>query len=203
MLPLFPLNVVLLPGAPLPLHIFEERYKLMIGEAIRDGTEFGVVLASEKGIVNMGCTAVVAKVVQRYTDGRLDVLTTGRRRFEIHRLNDELPYLRGEVEYFDDEDIEPTPLEVVERTVEAYRLYCTAEGATPSPTPPGPRMSFELAQQVNDLDVRQVLLATRSEAQRMKQMADFFVAQAVKSRESTRVKELASSNGHARPLAGL
>ena len=104
LLPLFPLQLVLLPGAGLPLHIFEERYKEMIGEAINDGTEFGIVLASEKGIVNTGCTAVVQRVVNRYDDGRMDIIARGRRRFEILLLNEEKNYLRGAVEFFDDED---------------------------------------------------------------------------------------------------
>jgi ATP-dependent protease La (LON) substrate-binding domain len=70
LLPLFPLQVVLLPGAELPLHIFEDRYKEMIGEAIRDRMEFGVILASEKGIVNTGCTAMIDKVLHEYPDGK-------------------------------------------------------------------------------------------------------------------------------------
>jgi Lon protease-like protein len=59
LIPLFPLQVVVFPRTPLPLHIFEERYKEMIGEAIRDESEFGVVLAKNEGIVNAGCTVVV------------------------------------------------------------------------------------------------------------------------------------------------
>ncbi len=78
LLPLFPLQVVLFPGGELPLHIFEDRYKEMIGEALRDKQEFGVVLASEKGVVNTGCTATVDKVLRRYPDGRLDILADSR-----------------------------------------------------------------------------------------------------------------------------
>src|SRR5467141_509982 len=74
LLPLFPLQVVLLPGAQLPLHIFEDRYKEMMAEVIRDRLEFGVVLASEKGIVNTGCTATVDKVLRQYPDGRTSPL---------------------------------------------------------------------------------------------------------------------------------
>src|SRR3954469_20947191 len=103
-LPLFPLHVVLLPDGELPLHIFEDRYKEMIAEVIREKIEFGVVLASEKGIVNTGCTAVIERVLREYPDGRLDILAVGRRRFEIERVNDERAFLRGEVDYFDDED---------------------------------------------------------------------------------------------------
>src|SRR5580704_619265 len=102
LLPLFPLQVVLLPGSELPLHIFEDRYKEMIGEVIRARQEFGVVLASEKGIANTGCTATIDKVLRHYEDGRMDIVTRGRRRFEIVQLNDERHFLRGEVEFFDD-----------------------------------------------------------------------------------------------------
>src|ERR1700693_6448364 len=103
-LPLFPLQVVLLPDAEPPLHIFEDRYKEMIAEVLRDKIEFGVVLANEQGIVGTGCTAVIERVLREYPDGRLDILTVGRRRFEIVSLNEERSFLRGSVEYFDDED---------------------------------------------------------------------------------------------------
>ena len=86
LLPLFPLQVVLFPRTALPLHIFEERYKQMIADVLRGKSEFGVVLAGEKGIVNTGCTATIEKVVKKYPDGRMDLLTLGRRRFEIIML---------------------------------------------------------------------------------------------------------------------
>src|SRR5512147_621762 len=94
LLPLFPLQVVVFPRTSLPLHIFEDRYKEMIGEAIRENSEFGIVLAREDGIVNAGCTVVVDKVVKSYPDGRMDVLTSGRRRFEVLSLDEEKEYLR-------------------------------------------------------------------------------------------------------------
>src|SRR5437764_4107315 len=112
LIPLFPLQVVVFPRTPLPLHIFEERYKEMIGNAIRDNSEFGVVLAREEGIVNAGCTVVVEKLLQMHPDGRMDILTRGRRRFEISSLNEEKEYLQAEVEFFDDEDFEPATTEV-------------------------------------------------------------------------------------------
>src|SRR5579871_5370478 len=118
LLPLFPLQVVLFPRTPLPLHIFEERYKQMIADVQKGHTEFGVVLAGEKGIVNTGCTATVEKVVKEYPDGRMDLVTLGRRRFEIMMLNDEKPYLRGVVEFFDDEESGPIPPDVRKRVME-------------------------------------------------------------------------------------
>jgi len=120
LLPLFPLQVVLFPRTALPLHIFEERYKQMIGEVLRGKTEFGVVQAGENGVVNTGCTASIEKVLKEYPDGRMDLLTIGRRRFEIIMLNDEKTYLRGAVEFFDDEASEPVAPEVQVRVLEAY-----------------------------------------------------------------------------------
>jgi Lon protease-like protein len=103
LLPLFPLEVVLLPANILPLHIFEDRYKEMIGEAIQNKTEFGIVQAGEKGILNLGCTASILEVSTQYPDGRLDIVCQGRRRFEILYLDEEKSYLRGSVSFFDDD----------------------------------------------------------------------------------------------------
>src|SRR5437016_9306537 len=125
LLPLFPLQVVVFPRTQLPLHIFEDRYKEMVGDAIRDNSEFGVVLAKEEGIVNAGCTVKVEKVLQMYPDGRMDVLTRGQRRFEILTLNEEKNYLQGEVRFFDDEDFDPTPEAL---RVEALDNYKTLRG---------------------------------------------------------------------------
>ena len=69
LIPLFPLQSVLFPRTPLPLHIFEARYREMIGEAIIDKTEFGVVLAGSQGIANLGCSAIITRVVERHEDG--------------------------------------------------------------------------------------------------------------------------------------
>src|SRR5438045_5795008 len=93
LLPLFPLSLVVFPRTRLPLHIFEERYKEMVGDAIRDESEFGIVLARDGGILNAGCTVKVSKVLEMYADGRMDILTLGQRRFEIVSLNEEKDYL--------------------------------------------------------------------------------------------------------------
>src|SRR5512133_460641 len=104
MLPLFPLNVVVFPRTRLPLHIFEERYKEMIGDALRDESEFGIVLAKQDGIVNAGCSVAVERVIEMYSDGRMDIMTVGKRRFEIAAINEDKPYLQVDVRFFDDED---------------------------------------------------------------------------------------------------
>jgi len=197
-LPLFPLQVVLLPGAELPLHIFEERYKEMIREVLRDRVEFGVILASEKGIVNTGCTARVEKVLREYPDGRSDILTIGRRRFELLGVNDERAFLRGSVEFFDDDDASPTQPEVLQRAVDGYNQWreLSSENPLTAGEAKDPQLSFRLAQSIQDLGVRQTLLALRSEAARLRQLAEFFPAHLAKQRHIQHVKQVAPRNGH-------
>jgi Lon protease-like protein len=199
LLPLFPLQVVLLPGSELPLHIFEDRYKEMMGEVIRDRLEFGVVLANDKGIVNTGCTATVDKVLRQYTDGRMDILTRGRRRFEIMLLNDERSFLRGSVEFFDDDEGETPGPELQQRAISGYNELQAISSGEPleDSEVSDPQLSFRLAQPVLDLSFRQVLLNTRSESARLKQISEFIPSYLSRQRRIQRVKEIAPRNGHA------
>lgn len=204
LLPLFPLQLVLFPKTTLPLHVFEERYKEMIGEAIAEGREFGVVQAGERGIVNTGCTATVQSVLKTYPDGRMDILAVGRRRFEIFGLNDEKPYLRGTVDFFDDEDFDPVPPETQKKALDVFEdLRELKSGEIEPPDAKDPQLSFQLAQPVPDLDFRQLLLATRSEAERMKQVADFLSSYVPKERAVSHMRETAPRNGHGKWPAGF
>jgi Lon protease-like protein len=207
LLPLFPLQVVLFPGGELPLHIFEDRYKEMIGEAVKDRFEFGVVLASEKGLVTTGCTATVERVLKQYPDGRMDIMTLGRRRFEILLLNSERTFLRGAVDFFDDEQAEPVPPEIRKLALAGYNEMqalneepqLAAEEAPAAGYLSDPRLSFRLAQPVSDLGLRQLLLTTRSEAERMRHLADFFPDYLSKQKRVQHVQNIAPRNGHGRP----
>ena len=201
---MFPLQVVLLPEAELPLHIFEDRYKEMIGEVLRDKIEFGVVLANEKGIVNTGCTAVIERVLREYPDGRLDILALGRRRFEIERINDERAFLRGEVDYFDDEDEALPEDEYRARAISGYNELraLTAEAPLPAAHTDDPQLSFRLARPIQDLGLRQALLSARSEADRLRQLAEFLPGFLIRQRRVEHVKQVAPRNGHGGKLPG-
>jgi Lon protease-like protein len=204
LLPLFPLEAVTFPGVALPLHIFEERYKEMVGEAIRAGSEFGIVLARDEGIVNSGCTVVVEEVVRRYEDGRMDILTRGRRRFEIVSLNDERAYLRGEVEFFDDDDPGPASPDMRDRALAQFRaLREISERSGDEPAADTPQISFLLAQAIPDLDFRQTLLSNRSEPDRLKQISAFLAEFVPKQRLTARMRRLAPRNGHGLHPPGL
>jgi Lon protease-like protein len=170
----------------------------MIEEVRQRNAEFGVVLSGDKGMVNTGCTAGIEKVLKTYDDGRLDILVVGRRRFEIVLLNEEKSYLRGTVEYFDDDESGPAPAEVSQRVMESYRELRTLAGddAPPPPVPGAAPVSFQLAQIVPDADFRQMLLRTRSEPERMKHLAAFLPAFASLGRRVAHVKHVAPRNGH-------
>jgi Lon protease-like protein len=200
LLPLFPLQVVLLPGSQLPLHIFEDRYKEMIGEVLRDKLEFGVILASEKGIVDTGCTATIDRVLREYPDGRLDIMTRGRRRFEVLLLNDERPFLRGSVEFFDDDPAEPAEPELLKSVIAGFNELQSLSSSNPLDAEGArdPRLSFRVAQDVPDLGFRQSLLAMRSEAERMRRIAEFLPSYLQRHRQAQHTKDVAGRNGHGR-----
>ena len=101
-IPLFPLEVVLLPGMILPLHIFEERYKLMTGECLKEEKPFGIVYYDGNKIKKVGCTANILKVIKKYGDGRMDIVTKGDKRFLIQNIVDTKAYLQADLLYFDD-----------------------------------------------------------------------------------------------------
>jgi Lon protease-like protein len=128
-IPLFPLNVVLLPGADLPLHIFEPRYRQMVRRCVEDGAEFGMLLALPKGIVRVGCTAEVVEVAKRYSDGRMDILTIGRAPFRIVELLNAEQYtedglLEGYVDYLDDRE-RPVDSQIQRQVIELYEICHT------------------------------------------------------------------------------
>src|SRR5215472_9539092 len=103
LLPLFPLDVVLFPGAPLPLHIFEPRYKELVAECLAHKTPFGMIRARDTALAEAGSTAVILNVPKTYEDGRLDISTEGGQRFESQQLNQDRSFLRGKVIFLEDE----------------------------------------------------------------------------------------------------
>ena len=205
LIPLFPLQVVVFPRTPLPLHIFEERYKEMVGNAIRDASEFGIVLAREDGIVNAGCTVVVEKLTQMYPDGRMDVLTRGKRRFEIQSLNEEKNYLQAQVTFFDDDDFSPTPPDLRDQAVSQYRALSELGAARDADEPDwkDPQLSFQLAQAVPDLNFLSLLLRRRSETGRLQELSTYLSDYIPKQRAIERVRGLAPTNGFGGKPAGI
>ncbi len=200
-IPLFPLSVVLLPAMPLPLHIFEDRYKEMMTDVISAGGEFGVVLVRDNGIVNVGCTATVVSILRRYPDGRLDLLTSGQRRFQIESLDEEKSYLRAAVEYFDDDDIGEVPPELTRNASAAYRLLMDLEDSSASEDEEplkSARLSFQMAQFIADLDKRQTVLSLRSEVERLQYLVKIVPEYIARHEQIALAKRVGPLNGHAK-----
>ncbi|MCU1291345.1 MAG: peptidase lon domain protein [Bryobacterales bacterium] len=204
LLPLFPLSVVLLPATPLPLHIFEDRYKEMMGEVISNSTEFGVVLAKEDGIVNIGCTATVDRVLQRYPDGRMDLLAVGRRRFRILSVDQDKSYLRAEVEYFNDEEVSEVPADLRQQAIAGYEKLRAVESPNViiEPLLDAPQLSFQLAQFVGDVEKRQTVLSIRSEVERLQFLVAMLPGYTEQRQLVAKAKRLAPMNGHAKHVGG-
>ncbi len=205
LVPLFPLQLVVFPRTQLPLHIFEDRYKEMIGVAIRDGSEFGIVLAKEDGIVNAGCTVTVEKVITEYPDGRLDIVTRGRRRFELLGLNQDRAFLQGQVEFFDDHEAETVPEELKARALKGYRELAGSGSAQEfaEPVLEDAQLSFQLAQSLPDLDFQSRLLRSRSEVERLQQLTQYLEQHIPRVKETARMRELAPRNGFGHKIAGV
>jgi Lon protease-like protein len=197
LLPLFPLDLVLFPGTPLPLHIFEPRYKEMIGECLANKAPFGVVRALEQGIAEIGCTAEIVAVTKKYPDGRLDLVAEGRNRFEVLTLNQERSFLRAEIIPIPDEPGAPAEEETA-RAIELHRQILSLAGAAQDlPDSSHGPISFHLAGSLPlDLDFKQKLLAIRSEHERIKTLAAYLESILPGLRRAARAREKAGGNGH-------
>ena len=199
LLPLFPLDLVLLPGTPLPLHIFEPRYKEMISECLEQNRPFGVVRAKDGSIAEIGCTAEIITVTKKYDDGRMDIVTQGRERFEVMQLNQERSFLQAEVVLLEDEPGTPS----AEQVAEALRLHgeiMTLAGATPENAADleQQRLSFHLAGSLPiDPDFKQSLLSMKSEPERLQAVITFFESIVPAMRRTMHVRRKAGGNGHA------
>ncbi len=199
LLPLFPLDRVLFPGNPLPLHIFEPRYREMIAECLERSKPFGVVRAKEQGVAEIGCTAEIVSVAKKYDDGRMDIITQGRERFEVVQVNQERSFLQAEVIYLRDEAGGAT----TEEKTDALKLYgeiMSLAGARPEDSSeiPEQQLSFHLAGSLPlDLDFKQTLLEMNSEAERVRAVVLFLESILPNLRRTVHVRQKAGGNGHA------
>ena len=196
LLALFPLDVVLFPGAPLPLHIFEPRYKEMIQECLEHKKPFGMVRAVKDALAEIGCTAIIQNVLKKYDDGRLDIAAEGKQRFEIMQLNQERSFLQGEVLFFDDEPSKVADTDV-QSVVELHKQLFGILGQDSQIADALPSVSFQLANELPvDLDFKQALLEMKSESERVTTLIEYYKATIPKVERNLKVREKASGNGH-------
>jgi len=200
-LPLFLLQVVLLPGARLPLHIFEERYKTLVHECVGTDHEFGINLATGSKLADVGCTACVVAVLKMYDDGRMDIVVEGKRRYRL--LSSETgkaPYGLGRVEFFTSPQEEPDR-GLTERTIRLYNELVavvyrdTVERIDEDAA--APELSFLLGQKAGmGLEQRQQLLELPSENQRLQLLHDYLEAVLPKLEQAGEIERVVRSDGY-------
>ena len=199
--PLFPLGIVLLPTEVVPLHIFEERYKLMIRECLDEDGEFGIVWLADGGLRSVGCTARVSQVLKELEDGRMNILVAGERPFRLLRRIEDLPYPAGDIELLDD-SLDPADA-VSQLVVEAHERYADlveqVTDARPSVDELEHLDAYGMAATIEfDAAPKQELLELRSERERLVHVRDLFVATMKRIEDAEEAGELARSNGRIR-----
>jgi Lon protease-like protein len=200
---LFPLGLVLFPTERIPLHVFEPRYRELIGECIDEDREFGIVLAVEDGIHEVGTRARVRRVLQEFDDGRLNIVVEGGERFRILELTSGRSYQTAEVEPLDDED-EPPGDEDVARAIELYRELVQRTGSpAEDPDPESRDLSFDLGARIDFGDeLKQELLELRSPRERFERMVELLEAAVEAVRSEQAIKDRAERNGKIARLGG-
>jgi Lon protease-like protein len=193
--PLFPLGLVLIPHELVPLHIFEERYKLMIGECLERESEFGIVWLSDDGLKEIGCSARISKVLERFDDGRLNVLVEGTTPFRLVRRIDDLPYPAGDVELL--ADAVPDEPDITETVRRRYAdLVAEVTDERPDPDDLARLDAYGMAATLDVTpDAKQMLLELRSEHDRLEQLEGLFAEALGRIRHAERAAERARGNG--------
>lgn len=195
---LFPLQVVLLPGEPLPLHIFEERYKLMIRECIEGDFPFGLVLADARGLRKVGCTAKIVQVIEKYPDGKMNILVQGERRFRILSTTEERSYPFGEVEFLEDAEGAPPAPDLIAELIELFAEKRKKILEIPDEIRDDPaRLSFIVGAAIEmPLERKQAFLEITSPPERFRRLIGELKSLERRREEIARGQHKAERNGH-------
>jgi Lon protease-like protein len=197
--PLFPLELVALPGELVPLHIFEERYKTMMGECLDGGTEFGIVWMADEGLKEIGCACAIERVLERMDDGRVNLLARGTRPFRVVERQAHLPYPAGVVQFVEDGVDEPDAKLAGDARAAYADLVKRATDHEPEDEELAEMGAYDMAATVDfGLDAKQGLLDLRSENARLKLVTRLFRAATKRLDFVDRAQARARSNGKVR-----
>ena len=198
-LPIFELPAVILPGELLPLHIFEERYVRMIGHCLETAEPFGIVFRDDEGNAHrIGCTARVTEVLERFDDGRMNIVVTGEQPFRVLERFDDPEYPAGEVEPIsaEDEPAEHDP-DAADMARNAFReLVERVAGSDPDDLDIGSEDAYGIAARVElPVETKQALLEQRAESERMRMLGNALRALVAAVSRSNEIAERAKLNG--------
>lgn len=200
-IPLFPLGIVVYPDEPVPLHIFETRYREMVKLCMKEDRPFGIVYATEEEIAEVGCTARVRRVLNKYEDGRLDIVVSGEVRFRIVQVFRNEQYLTAEVATF---GIDAKP-EVVDKnsrerviTQHIKLLEMAGEEIRTTVYENTPWVSFAVARNAGlEVEQKQELLEMTSEDERVAYLIEHFKNLFARVEQAQEMNRLAQGDGHA------
>ena len=198
--PLFPLGLVLLPHELVPLHIFEERYKVMISECLDGESEFGIVWLSDEGLKDIGCSARITRVLESFDDGRMNILVEGAEPFRLVRRIEDLAYPAGDVEPLEDEYPDEEDLDASSAARRRYSdLVAEVTEERPDEEDLAALDAYGMAATLDvALEAKQMLLELRSERARLEQLEGLFAEALERIRHAERAAERARGNGSLR-----
>ena len=198
---LFPLNLVLVPGEQAPLHIFEPRYRELISECLDFGNDFGLLLEDDEGMREVGTRCKVVEVIDRFPDGRLNVVVEATERFQLLEVTDGRTFRTAEIETLPDES--DTPLEdEVEEVLAAYaRVVAAAEAELEDLDLDADSVAYQIAARIDfGTEVKQGLLELRSERERVIKLAPMLNQAAEAVEREREIRTRAAGNGRVEPL---
>ncbi len=197
---LFPLGLVLLPTEQVPLHIFEPRYRELIGESLEHGSPFGVVFADDDGLRRIGTLATVTEVVERFEDGRLNILIEGGARFRLLELTEGRSFATGRVERVDDQHDPAEPADIDRALTLFARLVELTSSDVVAPDPETPELSFAIAGSFDFApEIKQELLDESSERIRLARLCELLAIAAETVERQREIAQRAQSNGKVQP----
>jgi ATP-dependent Lon protease len=197
---LFPLGLVLLPTEQVPLHIFEPRYRELIGECIAEEQPFGIVYADDDGLRRIGTLATVVEVTDRFEDGRLNIVVEGGSRFRVGELTEGRSFHTGTIEPIADED-DPPSADDVRRGVGLFSKLVELTGADVEvPDESLEQPSFALASRFELApELKLELLAETSERLRLLRLCEILETVAAAVERQREIAARAATNGRAHP----
>ncbi len=202
---LFPLPMVLVPSERVPLHIFEPRYKELVGECIERGEEFGILLQAEGGEAHdVGTRAAIAEVLRVLPDGRMHIVVEGGERFRLLEVRYDRSYLTGAVaEVRDDKDEAPEPADL-ERVHELFvELQRTVGSSRKPPDRDSPLFDFEVIARVDfGTSEKQELIELTSPRRRYTRLAELLEHALEALTLEREIQQQAAGNGRVTPLTG-
>jgi Lon protease-like protein len=198
---LFPLNLVLVPGEQAPLHVFEPRYRELISECLDFGNDFGLVLEDDEGLREVGIRCNVVEVIDRFPDGRLNIVVEATERFQLLELTDGRAYRTAEIETLPDESDTPSEDEVEDVLAAYARVVAAAEAELDDLDLDADSVAYQIAARIDfGTVVKQGLLELRSERERVVKLAPMLNQAAEAVEREREIRTRAGGNGRVEPL---